>query len=626
MKKIIIAIIGMGPRGLSVLERINAIYKTKDLHQAIELHLIDPRVHGQGIHTSEQSDHILINTVACQLTMFSDASVTDAGPIAPNLSILDWARQNCYRELNGKYFHLGSNDCNEIDADAYLPRNMLGAYLSWVYREQLRELTKRIKVIRHQQIAHNITLQDDGRHIISLANGYSFLADKTFITTGHGENAPSPQDQAYAQFAQEAAQRNPRAHFMRNASAATSLHSINSEATIAIEGIGLTAYDLISQFTEGRSGRFTPRPDGSLLYHPSGEEPHILIYSRYGLPFASRGINQKGVQGQYKAQFFTTHTIDQLRQHARETLGHHQLDFEQDLLPILLKEMCYVYRCTSDRHWHIAGDYEPSPADMAAVERIFFGYLPEFESFADFNAFARDYLKTDIDAAMQGNLDGVVKATTDVLRDIRDILRYAVDYAGLTPTSHKIFIEKYCSIMNRIAVGPPLVRNKQLLALLEAGIVEFAAGPKARVEPNPATGRFDIISEFCKETHQSSADVLARARMDVFYPTQDKSTFISNLLSNGLIRPFRNGSYHPSGICIDQRHHPISRDGQPIKTIWALGNIVEGANFYTYVLPRPGVNSRAIKDAGSCVLELFEQLEQLPSSKTTPAKESLYEF
>lgn len=625
MKKVIIAIIGMGPRGLSILERINAIYQAKHPRHAIELHLIDPRVHGQGIHTSEQSDHILLNTVAGQITMFSDASVTDAGPIRPNLSILDWARQHGYRELNGKYFHLGSNDCNEISADAYLPRNMLGAYLSWVYREQLRELTQHMKVVRHQQIAHNITLQDGGRHTITLANGYSFQADKIFITTGHGENASSPQDQAYAQFAQEAALRNPRAHFIRNAGAATSLHSISPEATIAIEGIGLTAYDLISQLTEGRSGRFTSQPDGSLLYHPSGEEPHILVYSRYGLPFASRGVNQKGIQGQYKAQFFTIRTIDQLRQHARESRGHQQLDFEQELLPVLFKEMCYVYRCTLDDHWHDAHDYVPAAEDLAAVERIFFGELPEFATFAEFKAYAKDYLKRDIDDALQGNVHGAVKATTDVIRDIRDFLRYAVDYAGLTPASHKIFIEKYCPIMNRIAVGPPLLRNKQLLALLDAGIVDFAAGPKARVEPNPATGRFDISSILGQETHLRSADILARARMDVFYPTQDKSAFISNLLNNGIIRPFRNGNYHPSGICIDQRHHPISRDGQPIETIWALGNIVEGANFYTYVLPRPGVNSRAIKDAGSCVLELFEQLDQLSADKPAPANESLYE-
>lgn len=621
MKKTIIAIIGMGPRGLSILERINAIHKYR--RHAIELHLIDPRVHGQGIHTSEQSDHILLNTVAGQITMFSDPSVTDAGPIAPNLSILEWARQHGYRELNGRYFNLGSNDCNEISADAYLPRNMLGAYLSWVYRVQLAELTKHVKVIRHQQMAHNITSQDDGSHVITLANGYRFQADKIFITTGHGENASSPQDQAYAQFARDAALRNPRAHFIRNAGAATSLHSINSDATIAIEGIGLTAYDLISQLTEGRSGRFTTQPDGSLRYHASGEEPHILVYSRYGLPFASRGINQKGVHGQYKAQFFTADTIDQLRQQARASRGSHQLDFEQDLLPVLFKEMCYVYRCTLDKYWRIARDYEPTTEDMAAVRRIFFGDLPEFASFAEFNAFAREYLKKDIDDALQGNVDGAVKATTDVLRDIRDFLRYAVDYAGLTPASHQIFIERYCPIMNRIAVGPPLLRNKQLLALLDAGIVNFAAGPRTRVEPNPGTGRFDILSDFRNETHQSSADILARARMDVFYPAQDKSAFISNLLSNGIIRPFKNGSYHPSGICIDQRHHPISRDGKPAETIWALGNIVEGANFYTYVLPRPGVNSRAIKDAGSCVLELFDQLEQMTQPEQLPTLRAL---
>ena len=609
MNKVRIAIIGMGPRGLSILERLNAIYKISDQNLKFELHLIDPRVYGQGIHTSEQSDHLLVNTIACQITMFSDDSVTDAGPIIPGLSILEWARQHGYRELNNKFLYLGNHICNEINANAYLPRRMLGEYLSWVYREQINQLHPNIKIIRHQQLAYNIDSMDDGQQIITLANGYTFHADKVFITTGHGENTPSPQDLMYLKFVQEVAKTNHKADFIRNITNTYSLHHISSEAVVAIEGIGLTTYDLISQLTEGRSGKFIKNTDGTLKYLPSGEEPHILVYSRYGLPYASRGINQKGAHGQYQARFFTTNAIDKLRIANQQNRGNGQLDFGQELLPILLKEMCYVYRCTIDKKWYDIEAYVPTSDDFTKIEQIFFGKLPSLQNYEAFKEYAINYLQTDIEDALKGNIDGAIKATTDIIRDIRDCLRYAVDYAGLTPTSHKIFIEQYCPIMNRIAVGPPVIRSQQLLALLNAGVIEFACGPKGRVELNYQTSRFNIISEFSDGSYTSSADILIKARTDTFYPALDKSPFIANLLKNGTIQPFFNGDYHPSGIAISHHHHPINKNGDEVKALWALGNIVEGANFYTYVLPRPGVNSRAIRDAGKCVLELFEQLE-----------------
>ena len=63
-----VGIIGVGPRGLTVLERIVAnerLRKTTDL----QIYLFDPNPPGVGCHDPEQEDHLLVNTVAGQITM-----------------------------------------------------------------------------------------------------------------------------------------------------------------------------------------------------------------------------------------------------------------------------------------------------------------------------------------------------------------------------------------------------------------------------------------------------------------------------------------------------------------------------------------------------------------------------
>jgi len=92
-----------------------------------------------------------------------------------------------------------------------------------------------------------------------------------------------------------------------------------------------------------------------------------------------------------------------------------------------------------------------------------------------------------------------VKATTDVLRDVRDTLRYAVDYGGLTPASHERFLMEFSPVMNRVAVGPPKERNVELLAMLKAGIVDLAPGPNPELGFSPADAKFFLRSRALDE-------------------------------------------------------------------------------------------------------------------------------
>ncbi len=88
-----VCVIGVGPRGLSVLERLCANARRFPALGALTVHVVDPHVPGPGqVWRTDQSRHLLMNTVACQVTVFTDDSVDMAGPLAPGPSLYEWAR------------------------------------------------------------------------------------------------------------------------------------------------------------------------------------------------------------------------------------------------------------------------------------------------------------------------------------------------------------------------------------------------------------------------------------------------------------------------------------------------------------------------------------------------------
>ncbi|MGM3186213.1 hypothetical protein [Musicola paradisiaca] len=52
----------------------------------------------------------------------------------------------------------------------------------------------------------------------------------------------------------------------------------------------------------------------------------------------------------------------------------------------------------------------------------------------------------------------------------------------------------------------------------------------------------------------------------------------------------------------------LNKNGEIHKNMWALGLPTEGNKFYTFIVPRPGVNSTAIVDAGKAVNQLLARL------------------
>jgi hypothetical protein len=72
------------------------------------------------------------------------------------------------------------------------------------------------------------------------------------------------------------------------------LGAIGSDAKVGIEGIGLTAHDVVAELTAGAGRALRAATASALRYTPLRPRAGMLLFSRNCLPAAARGINQKG--------------------------------------------------------------------------------------------------------------------------------------------------------------------------------------------------------------------------------------------------------------------------------------------------------------------------------------------
>jgi uncharacterized NAD(P)/FAD-binding protein YdhS len=615
MQRYSVTIIGMGPRGLSVFERIAAIAGSRQL--LLDIILVEPGECGPGVHGMRQPQHLLINTIASQVTLFPAPGAVRHAPVCATPSLTAWARQAGYRRVGERFYRLGDHGGADITEADYLPRSLLGEYLAWAYQQIAAALPASTTLTHHRLRAADLWQQPDGRCAIELESGFMVTSDFVFLTTGHGRNLPSDVDAWLGKFAQDHARYNSRLGFVRHVYPLDKLERIGADARVAIQGLGLSAHDVIAELTTGRGGVFAQGEQG-LLYRRSGREPQLTLCSRNCLPYAARGVNQKGLDGRHQPHYFTPDAVDALRRMALSGRGSRQLDFDRELLPLLKREMAWVYRATlalaaPDGAVPDPAAFVPSAQDEALIDELLFPLRGrQFATLDDFRHFFTGWLRDDLAEARLGNVGSAVKAATDVLRDVRATLQAAIEHGGLTPSSHRKFLNVYHPAINRAAFGPPLRRNQELLALLDAGVVTIVSGPDSTIDIDEYDSTYVLGSKFGGGTVKHPVDVLVIARLDGFFPETDESLLIRNILKRGLVRPYYNGVFHPGGIEIDTDCRPVDARGKAAAGIWALGYPVEGAHYYTHALPRPQLRSRQVLDADRCVNAMFGQMEEAP--------------
>ncbi|MFD0359572.1 FAD/NAD(P)-binding protein, partial [Streptomyces sp. NPDC127110] len=285
-----VAVVGTGPRGIAVLERL-AVRLTDRAERAarggtrprpVRIYAIDAVEVGAGrIWRTDQDDWFTMNTVVSQVTMYSGRP--DGGPARPGAgpSLGEWVAA---RARPGQ---------EPLGPDDYAPRVVYGHYLQDVYRSVAEHLPPFAELVPVRARVTALGPDRDGGQLLTLdAAPHVLRADTVVLATGHPANEPDAFERDMLGFAG----RHPGARYLCGDSAADmelGEDAVPPGAAVGIRGLGLSFYDVMLSLTVGRGGAFEPAGDGRLRYVPSGREPRIVAGSRSGLPIPARGRNEK---------------------------------------------------------------------------------------------------------------------------------------------------------------------------------------------------------------------------------------------------------------------------------------------------------------------------------------------
>lgn len=615
-----VAIIGAGPRGLTVAERL---LNLTDSQLSINIQLFDNYAIGGRVWDPflPQNENFLMNTIVEQITLFSDDSIVNGGtPIAgPNL--YQWCQSHAQDFLaqHPEFPNAYHDILNNIDANQFVPRGLFGVYAAWFYEwlQKYNKLANNHTLEFTQQSIQDIS-QLANKYQLTLNDGSSFLADQVVMALGHADNELTAEELKFQDYAhQYHLSYMPPAH-----PAEVELQHFSAQDTVLLRGLGLSFFDYMAALTEGYDGQFIRQVDNTLRYIPSGKEPKIIAGSRSGFPPHARGENQKTTSELYQPQFFTLPALDALK-----AANHGQLAYH-DFKSLLIKELTYKHLLNilnSDQNNLAYAQSEQlkqallTSPDLLQTSQSF-GLIdtpfdietimhPEkhLADNVDYQAFIIDYLNDDILDARQGNKVAPFAGSFDTLRDMRDLIRLLVEKHYFSDEDYETFLEDFNAINVRLSVGPPLYRIEQLKALIEADIITIMA---PEISISTENGKFVMRD---KRGHSAFGNVLVEARLGAIHLQLAKNPLIQNLRQKGwLVSPTytRNdqSTYTLDVANIDLRTFEIlNAHGQVQPNIYLYGIPVEGVKWFMTVIPRPGVNTIILREGAWIAQHILSQ-------------------
>lgn len=329
-----IAIIGGGPRGISVLERIaaqvtaDATTPARHATTPVTVHLVDDTEPGAGrVWRTDQTRTLCMNTLADAVTLFTEPGSTVHAPVLEGPTLYEWielirgdgldrtADPNGTKTALFQAHPATDSTCadprirTEIATarpESHLSRALYGVYLRWVLDTVLSRLPDDLTVKVHCARATAISevTGDDGqvRDQIILSprtspdavtgsdpDPVTILADATVLAQGWTDTVPD----ALEAFTATAVDMHPGLHWVRPGNPADqALTDIPAGEEILVRGLGMGFFDLLAMVTIDRGGRFVKDATtrSGLTYRPSGREPKIVVASHHGYPYQPKPV------------------------------------------------------------------------------------------------------------------------------------------------------------------------------------------------------------------------------------------------------------------------------------------------------------------------------------------------
>lgn len=619
-----IAIVGAGPRGTSVLERISAS-ANQFIHKDswLTIHVIDQYPPGAGkVWRTDQSPLLLMNTLASQTTLFTDDSVKCCGPIKNGPNLYNWLHRNEH----------------SVNLNDYATRVQGGTYLRWVYDHVIERLPENVRVKFHLAQATKLCKNTEDLYKLTLSTDKVIdTLSAVILAQGHlPKDLVDDDDVGEVKSRDRYAKYNGITYIPPGNAANANLSSIKSTDNVLLVGMGLIFFDYMALLSEGLDGEFV-RENCKLVYKCSGKEPKVYCFSRRGLPLHARAVNQMEAGQLHRPQIVTQERIRAFR---REAKNKNAATFHTGLWPLIAKEVEIVYykqllrlrdeadeeivnfeseflACNDKDKVALIGRWNLELWDWDHVrhpDRQF-----NYKNCEEWEEKILSYLKEDVRQAQLGNIQGPHAAARSVLRDIRNELRRVIDHQGVRDDAARHLAKRFASLDVFLAVGPPLMRIEQMIALIDAGVLRVLS-PNAKISESN-DGKWSVVHEYPRETRTLTVDVLIEARVEKPKLAETTDPLLKDMYVTRQCRPYVAYGIKTGALDITQRGHQIIADGQmPVdnqaladeeahsddetpandqvnERVFAIGVPTEGALWSTTYLPTPNAGSVALSVA-----------------------------
>lgn len=609
-----ITLIGAGPRGLMLLGRLISWQRTRYPQRQLTIFLVDPYPIGGRVWKIDQDPNLIMNTAAAQITLFTDQTVTGVGPFIAGPDLSTWALTlaadylDAHPEINNRSILM--RQAANLGPNSYASRALYGVYQQWFFDLQKYQAGTNI-ITYKQQTVNRLDKKAAGFTITTTQE--SWQTDQVVMALGNLKNSLTRDQKALHDYAQTHQLFYLEPGFPEEGD----LSGIEAQSPVIIRGLGLSFFDLMSRLTEGRGGQFQKAPDGLLVYHPSGREPHIFAGSRRGFPYRAKGRNQKGPGEEWQPHFLTPQQIDAWQTHGEvsgqtfwEALKHEaELIYYRLLLPQRYPE---IDEAAFERDFIADPVATLGALPIAAKDRLDWDALADptkaHPSGQPYQDFMRHYLRQDAQEAMRGTKTGPLTSALEVLRDMRDPIRQLVERNLLSQDQYlDFFLRWFNSLNDFLSIGPPALRIDQLQALIGAGIVTILP-PGMQIKG--IDGQF-LLKTPSDPKFSLQAKTLLEARVPAVNAPTAQNPLVQQLLHDGYAHTYElqlnaDKRFQSGAIAIDrQTQQLLDQKEHPQAGLFFWGVPTEGVHWLTTASPRPLVNDVSLKTAEQIVKVIF---------------------
>lgn len=566
-----VAVVGAGPRGTAIIERLVAASSTPAWRGRLTVHLIDPHVGlGGSVWRHDQPEVLLMNTTTCQTTMYPDESCHPVLPALRTQTLAD---------------HLSDEGYGPAD---FAPRACHGRYLARVLAHAEADADPaRLRIVQHRAEVIDVTGGPDEPQRVRLSDGRVLSAEAVALALGHLHTAPGPRSQQLA----DAAGHYGLIHVGPANPVEIDYSVLLGRRSVAVQGMGLNFYDAIGMLTQAAGGRFEPDPSSpsGLRYLPGGAEPRLIVGSRSGMVYRPKPDLRPAQPAPYTPQVLTGERVLEL---AVRAAG---IDHEREVMPLMLAEL--------RRALHGIGAEETATDE--ALLRLLYPFGRRGGGIDDAHRRTRDVLRGALDRATAP--DPVWVMVYRVLNALRTQVNRLIDLGGYTTDSVRRDIDGHLrNAFASWASGPPVERVRQLLALEEAGLIEFT-GPAMHIGIDRDAGRYAVHGG-------DNPPILCDGVLEAHLPPVDLPAYSSSLIgawrergevqkdswaSRGSRRRMLTGS-----IAVDGLYAPVGMDDVVHERRLMVGVPVSTAQPGSSITAAPGTSAQLLRHAEAVALRL----------------------